>query len=724
VEHRATPTHDVFSYTATDHQWIELRWLYCVLAHLGWQLGGPTFLILAKTMIIAAAFFIIAWPVRSILTTLPGVLVLTLGVCSASSRFLVRPEVATTLFVCAFLTVLDGFARGRFRRLIWGLPLLQIVWVNSHTLFVFGPLLVALYAAGDTIRRLVSRFARRRSRKPLRPPEPLLNTRLALLAALVVAACWINPYGHRGALFPFLLAQEIQDQHLLGKTIKELLSPLAVGSWTWDFHVAAGLAALSALSFAWNLRRTDPARLIIWAAHLALAATAIRNVGLFSFVATWATLRNLQDSLPPHAKAAFPLRLPARAKTAAHAVLFCSLVFSAWYAASDRLERRTKSPRSFGFGIVDQRFPIAATNFILENNAQPQLFHALGDGSYLIWAARHRFPVYVDGRLEVYGEAFIRDYYAVLNSDWENFADGLGINTAMIQQGHLVPLIPPLVASPDWVLVHVDPGEMVFVRDIPDHADLIRKHRIDLNRPWIPRQPLPVETVTGWRRWIGAIGRPWYSLGMAQQFLMLGSIDNAAVSLQRGLEDFPTHEKMRLTLSLIHRSQGRADQANRLVEGLDLSPETSLWADRVLADLCMKQGWPAEAIEPLKRAARAQPGNAEIHAALGDAFRDAGQPQMAAAGYWAALELKPKVPSYWVQLGRACERLGQRDEAIGAYVNAVRYKPSLYKVHTRLGILLAGRGDRAAAAACFAEALRIKHDYPPAREQLDRLSPP
>ena len=99
--------------------------------------------------------------------------------------------------------------------------------------------------------------------------------------------------------------------------------------------------------------------------------------------------------------------------------------------------------------------------------------------------------------------------------------------------------------------MHVDPGEMVFVRDIPEHAELIRKYQIDLSRPWTARGPEPTETAANWRRWMGEVEHPWYSLGMAGQFLTLGSIDNAAFYLERAIQTVPKHQQARLELAVI-----------------------------------------------------------------------------------------------------------------------------------------------------------------------------
>ena len=327
----------------------------------------------------------------------------------------------------------------------------------------------------------------------------------------------------------------------------------------------------------------------------------------------------------------------------------------------------------------------------------------------------------MDGRLEVYGESFFADYFRILQRDWNRFAATNGINIAMIHRGHLKPLVSELQANPEWILVHVDPGEMVFVRDIPEHAELIRTYQIDLSRPWSARGPEPTETMANWRRWMGWVENPWYSLGMAGQFLMLGSIDNSAFYLERALGTAPKHEKARLELAVIRRSQDRDDEAEQLLADMDLSPEQSLWADQMLAALFFRAGQTVKAIAPMERAVRAKPEDAGIHAALAEAYTAVGEHRSAAATYRAALKLSPENSTYWVQLGAACEKLDQPDGAAQAYRNAVRRAPSLYKVNTRLGALLARSGDLSGALECFQNALRVRPDYEPARQFLKRL---
>lgn len=578
LAHHAVPRHDTLSYTVPGHEWIEMRWLFCVLAYLVWKAGGPSLLILAQTLVLAVAYSLILAPLRRTAVTLPGVVVAILGVASAASRFVPRPELVSYLLVPLFLLVLDGRARGRFRRSVWLLPLVQVLWTNAHTVFIFGPVLAWLFAGGDVIRRFMSRS------RTAGPRASIVDLRFVLLVALITAACLVNPYGLRGALFPFTLFREIHKGSVLGSTIKEFISPFSLPAWSWDLYVASAFVLVAGATFLINRRRTDPARLAIWASFVYLAGVSLRNVAPLALVTTWATLRNLEEILaarPAHEGTAREHERGAARRSARgggprsgrrwaglvagaahprspiwHLALASALVLACWYVVSDRFYVRMGAPRRFGLGVVEWHTPAAATRFALEAEARPQAFHSLADGSYLTWAANDRFPVYIDGRLEVYGEEFLARYHTLADRDLLRLADEQGVNTMILEREYFRTLVLAVVSSPKWVLVHLDPRDLVFVRDIPEHTELIRRYRIDPFRPWVPREPEPDEIPSGWRRWIGSVEQPWYSYSMAKNFLALGSASNAVRFLELGLSRFPDHDEMKQLLEKVRRHTG------------------------------------------------------------------------------------------------------------------------------------------------------------------------
>src|SRR5678816_1200322 len=128
LEHHAWPRLDQFSYTVPTNEWIEVRWIFCVIAELLWRAGGPAAIILAKTLTLGAAFGLILWPRRAALASPAGIFVVALALFAGSTRWIERPEAVSYLMMAAFLTTLERLTKGRSSWAIWGLPLLQVVW--------------------------------------------------------------------------------------------------------------------------------------------------------------------------------------------------------------------------------------------------------------------------------------------------------------------------------------------------------------------------------------------------------------------------------------------------------------------------------------------------------------------------------------------------------------------------------------------------------------------
>jgi len=71
----------------------------------------------------------------------------------------------------------------------------------------------------------------------------------------------------------------------------------------------------------------------------------------------------------------------------------------------------------------------------------------------------------------------------------------------------------------------------------------------------------------------------------------------------------------------------------------------------------------AQAAIVLERADRAEPGKASILEALGRAYFNSGQHELARAAFEQLLELDPSAPYAHYALGQSLKRLGRRDEA-------------------------------------------------------------
>ncbi len=545
VENRAFPQHDVFSFTVPDHPWIELRWIFCVLAYWGWKAGGPAALVVGQTAIIGAAFGVIIAANRAASLNACGVFILGLGVVSGVSRYVPRPEIFTDLGLALFLVVLQRATQEHRPRLLWSLPVVQLVWVNTHTLFVLGPIVAWTFAGAEVAQRVIGR----------RPGR--LVRHLIVVAVLVSAACLVNPYGVDGARFPLTLFQEIHKGSVLGSTIDEFKSPLSVPfhALSWDIRIAAVLVLATFGTFILRWRHIDLARLATWLAFVYLAAVSVRNVMLLAIAGVWAGLANLGDHERYRLQGSRPWFVPRGFIAAGHLAMAIGFAFFAWYFVSDRFPARFSAIRSSGLGVVEVARPAAAVDFLLAHpEIQPNVYTDLADGSYLAWAASPRFPVFVDPRLEVYGEAFMVQAMSVGETNFDALAERWNIKAALLRSDQNGLLAYHLTSSPDWALVHLDARNVLFIRDIPVHAAVIAENRIDPQQPWIPRQAEPDERVTGLPALIGRVPRPWHTLGMAKAFLAVDGIGNALTYLRRTLETAPDHAEARYLVRMIEES--------------------------------------------------------------------------------------------------------------------------------------------------------------------------
>jgi hypothetical protein len=107
-------------------------------------------------------------------------------------------------------------------------------------------------------------------------------------------------------------------------------------------------------------------------------------------------------------------------------------------------------------------YPEAALTYIEENGlAERRMYNAYHWGGYLLWRG---YPVYIDGRADVYGDAFMDEYVLAyqLRGDWRKPLERYGVEYVLIESG--ASLAALLEESDEWQRVYRDDLAVVFVR--------------------------------------------------------------------------------------------------------------------------------------------------------------------------------------------------------------------------------------------------------------------
>src|SRR5262245_55557736 len=216
VQHRGFPTHEPLSFGSLDRPYYTSEWLFDVVFYLSYLAAGAAGAILLKSALVALVAWILWLDSRPADDTEAGSeagplvrsAVLTAVVVMMRHRFVERPDIALMVFLAFTINALNAWTRAG-RRFIFWLPLLQILWANTHPSIIVGLVpFVAVLGGGVGLQvgsRIVSRW--------WRIPEAVIPSwrRLGVVAAVLVGvlgASLVNPYRLDALTLPFTLADQ------------------------------------------------------------------------------------------------------------------------------------------------------------------------------------------------------------------------------------------------------------------------------------------------------------------------------------------------------------------------------------------------------------------------------------------------------------------------------------------------------------------------------------
>ncbi len=260
VTHGGIPSNDPLSWTVPDHPWTNVQWLFDVLIYGLYQLGGPSLLVVTAALAYSAATALLLVNLRRHLDPLLASLLGAFAVLIAQERFAIRPEMISYLLLQVILWL---YATGRVagRKRLWFLPAIMCLFANCHSLFVVGEVMIACQMAGVLL-----------SDAPVLPPgwrrhvEPKVRSQVLATGAAALAATIANPFGLKGALFPFVLMSRISGEYPFFRTIGEFKRPFegyfvtsSIRAYRIFFYLAVVVAIAALLLTAFRRSKTgDP----------------------------------------------------------------------------------------------------------------------------------------------------------------------------------------------------------------------------------------------------------------------------------------------------------------------------------------------------------------------------------------------------------------------------------------------------------------------------------
>ncbi|MFZ3331047.1 MAG: hypothetical protein WA197_10490 [Candidatus Acidiferrales bacterium] len=434
-------TTDPYSYTAKGMPWMSCEWLGDVVFAAVYRISGlrglqALLVVLASAVILALYAFATLRSRNSKAGFVAAAVLLAL----ANASFNLRPQMMGYLFLILTLIALERFRQGK-QRAVWMLPILFMIWINSHGSWIIGLGVVALYiACGLVSFQLGSLEAQRWSTSE--------RMRLEAVLMLSLAAIMVTPYGVRLAAYPFAVASSYPIA--IANILEWQVMPFnLVGGKIFLGLVLGFFLAQMAFRFSWRIYE-----ILLFVFSTAMACIHVRFVLLFVpfFAPLFVTV--LAQWVPGYDRS--------KDKYLLNFALMAGIMIAMVHYFPSKTDMEKK--------VADQ-FPVHALEYVRLHPVPGPMFDSYGFGGYMIFSG---YKTFIDGRGELFEEVGVFGDYmhiTMLKPGAMKVLGAYGIQSCLMQRDE--PFSTVLASMPDWQKVYSDDVSALYVKRDADLTKVV-----------------------------------------------------------------------------------------------------------------------------------------------------------------------------------------------------------------------------------------------------------
>lgn len=445
---------DPFSFSVDNRLWSVQSWLAGVIFYLVYSAGGLYALNILNAVVITLVFTFVFLTARLFRqgpnNFLLAFIIIMIAAFALRFRISLRPHTFEFLLLAITLYLLNSY-RCKGKNLLFLIPIVQIIWVNTHASHILGLLLPLVFMTGEAAKfPLSGRFEKK-----------AVSAYLIVFVANMFATL-VNPVTYQAFTLPFVITgQELYMHNIDEWQPMEWAHVFGYGiRYTWGFIALLGLTLAG---FALNRRKVEATDALLIIVFLVMALKGIRLMAEFAIVAAPIAVRYLQA----------PSGRFLNTRLAAAAMSVVTIFSVIPITAAD-------SAYAFGFGIKKDVFPEKAVSFMERESIKGNGFNSFGFGDYLVWRLYPKQKVLIHGRNEVFPEEFYKRYLDAHTSPdvWKEVTGQYGIEYALLE--YLTDLsgdeaVEHLVSNPEWALVYWDKVAIIYVKRTPRNDHIVEK---------------------------------------------------------------------------------------------------------------------------------------------------------------------------------------------------------------------------------------------------------
>lgn len=439
LHNRAFPHTGIFSQTAANRPWMAYSWGYEVLLARAYDWGsfiGMGLFGTALTIAVALAVFCmlyrisrrfwIAWE-------------LAIAVYLAF-LFNIAPRpvfFSVVLFTICLTQIFEAERTGRAQLLYW-LPLVFLIWANIHIQFIYGLAIMGMFAGISLLRRIAMTLKIYPDffTEPKLRPTPLF----AIFACSVLATC-IGPYSYHLYQEAFVISQS--------KVMYRMIIELQALDFKYYNQYIELLLAVGAYLALGRQKQLDPFKLALLIFACIFAFRTWRDAWFLCVTAAAIIAVPVEEEPESYES----LRLSGWASVALASILLLLLTVRNTDFNMRGLDR-----------AISGEYPVDAVNFLRRTPVGGPLYNSFDWGGFLIFYMP-QYPVSIDGRTDLYGDAADEQYYATQEAEPSYTTDPVLNGAGLVILKKKAPIAKMLPLDRRFRVIYQDELAVVLTRN-------------------------------------------------------------------------------------------------------------------------------------------------------------------------------------------------------------------------------------------------------------------
>jgi tetratricopeptide (TPR) repeat protein len=399
-----------------------------------------------------------------------------MGVIShgSSSGSMIKPELFTYVLMCVTAFIWWMYIRDKEKnyRLLYALPVVVLIWVNSHGGFIFAAPFFLCIIIGSFLNYKLTKAENDKSKKAKKEQKEKSKERfyfkhICIASGLSFLATFINPYGykyHISLLASLIFKPDVENL----KTVSAYGPTLAIPTFVLYFGIPI-LVLLYVFFATRHYKKIDWVFVLLNVVYAGLYTVFARLMYYWIPVYVFSVLYILKDDVLYYQ----PKKRWMPALIASLALLI-GLDQVRWQA----LIHFTNSVTWFGFGdsYINSR---EEAEFIAKYFPGHNVGNPYNCGGYFLWRLHPQNKIMIDPRYFPF-KSWYGDYIKFMKKEnVDEFLEKFQFDVLHLQHMDMA-LYPYFLDRKDWKLVYYGSGGMVFAKReiVPPDAKIVRSEYI------------------------------------------------------------------------------------------------------------------------------------------------------------------------------------------------------------------------------------------------------